>query len=342
MNRTSNILKDNYKLRSVIGTGGFSTVYHAKDASGRDFAVKEFTADHMDGLATTLRANAYGIACQSEPQPVEDPSNIPSQEKLSRGLMQILREAQIMEMFRDIPGIPGVVETFEENDTIYLVKEYLEGMTCLDYMKRFGGKLPIILALYIMRGTLKILSPLHKRGYIHCDVSPINTFLCRDGTVYLIDWGNAVDLSGSMEDHIVRQAINVRYAAPEQQISGHLLTRATDIYSLCASVYEAVCGQPPCRAIDRLQGGTLVPPNVIQTDIPSFLNNLLLRGLELHPEDRPQSVDELIEIIDREITFKITPVEGTDNVSLSGTFLHEESRPFSFLTSRRLRRPTIL
>ena len=68
---------------------------------------------------------------------------------------------------------------------------------CLITVRLFPYFWPFALALYIMRGTLEILKKTHELGYIHCDVSPINSFLRSDGSVCLIDWGNAADLAGS-------------------------------------------------------------------------------------------------------------------------------------------------
>jgi len=343
MSNSKNLLQNRYRLRTVLGTGGFSTIYLAIDeTTGKEVSVKEFTAEHMDGLATVLRNNAYDIASQSEPQPVPDPSSISGEEKLSRGLMQIRREAEMLDFFHDVHGVPAHLTTFHENDTFYLVKEYLEGMTCREYQGRFRGRLPFTLALYIMKGTLEILKEVHDRGYIHCDISPINSFLCRDGGVYLIDWGNAVDLSGSMEDHVVRQAINVLYAAPEQQISGRQLTPATDIYCLCATIYDAICGEPPRQCLERLRGLPIVPPTIHVSDLPLFVSDLLMKGLSLDPENRQQSAQELLDVINREVEFSVTPVAGTGNASVSAKLLNEKRSPFGFLTSRRLRRPTIL
>ena len=343
MNQHKDLLQNRYRLKTVLGTGGFSTIYLAVDeVTGQEVSIKEFTAEHMDGLATALRVNAYDIASKSEPQPVPDPSSLPEEEKLSRGLMQVRREAEMLDLFSDVPGVPGVIGTFQENNTFYLVKEYLEGMTCKEYMDRFRGRIPFTLALYIMKGTLEILKKVHERGYIHCDISPINSFLCRDGGIYLIDWGNAADLGGSMEDHVVRQAVNVRYSAPEQQISGRTLTPATDIYCLCATIYEAVCGDPPRQCIERLRGEPLVPPTIHVSDLPPFLSNRLTRGLCVDPADRPQSTAELLEIINKEVVFSVSPVAGTGNASVSARLLNEKRSPFGFLTSRRVRRPTIL
>ena len=182
MSQNTVLLHNRYRVRSILGTGGFSTIYLAVDeTTGTEVSVKEFTAEHMDGLATALRVNAYDIANRSEPQPVPDPSDLSGEEKLSRGLMQVRREAQMLDLFSGVPGVPGVLDTFQENNTFYLVKEYLEGMTCKEYMDRFRGRMPFTLALYIMKGTLEILQAIHSRGYIHCDISPINSFLCRDG-----------------------------------------------------------------------------------------------------------------------------------------------------------------
>lgn len=343
MSQKTGLLHNRYRLRNVLGTGGFSTIYLAVDeVTGGEVSIKEFTAEHMDGLSTVLRVNAYDIASRSEPQPVPDAAALSGEEKLSRGLMQVRREAEMLDLFGDVPGVPGFIDSFQENDTFYLVKKYLEGMTCREYMDRFRGRIPFTLALYIMKGTLEILREVHARGYIHCDVSPINSFLCRDGGVYLIDWGNAADLSGSMEDHVVRQAVNVRYSAPEQQISGRTLTPATDLYCLCATIYDAVCGEPPRQCVERLRGEPLVPPAVHVSDLPAFISDMLTRGLALDPRDRPQSADELLAVIDREVVFSVSPVPGTGNASVSARLINEKRSPFGFLTSRRLRRPTVL
>lgn len=343
MSQKTVILQNRYRLRQELGTGGFSTIYLATDEeTGREVAVKEFTAEHMDGLATILRVNAYDIARESEPQPVENPAEISGEEMLSRGLMQIKREAFILDLLAGTRGVPYPIGTFEENGTIYLVREYLEGMTCQQYMDRFRGRLPVTFALYIMRGTLEILSKTHELGYIHCDVSPINIFLRSDGSVCLIDWGNAADLAGSMEDHVVRQAVNVRYAAPEQQISGRRLTPATDLYCLCATMYEALSGDLPRQAVDRLRGEPLVPLNIHVSDLPGFVTDLIMGGLSLDPGERPQSAAEMIAAIDREVVFSVSPVAATGNVSVSAKLLNEKRRPFGFLTSRSLRKPTVL
>ena len=85
MSQNTVLLQGRYRVKSILGTGGFSTIYLAVDeTTGAEVSIKEFTAEHMDGLATALRVNAYDIANRSEPQPVPDPSDLSGEEKLSR------------------------------------------------------------------------------------------------------------------------------------------------------------------------------------------------------------------------------------------------------------------
>ena len=123
MSQNTGLLQNRYRLRTVLGTGGFSTIYLADDqVTGAEVSIKEFTAEHMDGLSTILRDNAYDIASRSEPQPVPDASALSGEEKLSRGLMQVRREADMLDLFADVPGVPGFIDAFQENGTFYLVK----------------------------------------------------------------------------------------------------------------------------------------------------------------------------------------------------------------------------
>lgn len=362
------LLHDRYEKKTVLGTGGFSTIYLALDTkTGREVCIKEFTAEHMNGVAAGLQDHGYTIALAQEQlrrnspaftgnrppaaNTAEEPgpsrtasflygASVSEADKLMKGLSQIRREAQMLKILSDIPGVPSLIDTFEEAHTCYLVKEYLEGMTLAEYEDRFRGSMPYSLAFFIMRGVLEILQEVHERGYLHCDVSPINIFLCRDGSVHLIDWGNTAELGGSMADEVVRQAVNVRYAAPEQHISGAALYPGTDLYCLSASIFEAVCGEPPTPAIQRLHGEELIPPQVYAGDLPPFTTLLLEEGLELNRKDRYSSASEMIDAIDEEIMYSVTPV-ATGGASVSARLLHEKRSPMGFLTSRRLRRPTV-
>ena len=146
MSQKTELLQGRYRIRNRIGTGGFSNIYQALDEqTGQEVSIKEFTADHMDGVDTLLRGSAYDIARQSVPSPAGDRSSLSQEEMLVRGLMQVVKEEEMLKRLADVPGVPAVYGTFRENNTIYMVREYLEGMTCRDYMDRFRGRIPFMI-----------------------------------------------------------------------------------------------------------------------------------------------------------------------------------------------------
>ena len=106
-------------------------------------------------------------------------------------------------------------------------------------------------------------------------------------------------------------------------------------------MYEAISGDLPRQAVDRLYGEPLVPLNIHVSDLPPFVTDLIMSGLKLDPEERPQSAAEMISVIDEEISFSVSPVAVTDNVAVTAKLLKENKRPFGFLTSRRLRKPAV-
>ena len=107
-------------------------------------------------------------------------------------------------------------------------------------------------------------------------------------------------------------------------------------------MYEAISGDQPRQAIDRLYGDPLVPLDIHVSDLPPFVTELIMSGLKLDPEERPQSAAEMIAAIDEEISFSVSPVGGTNNAAVTARLLKENRRPFGFLTSRRLRKATVV
>jgi hypothetical protein len=94
--------------------------------------------------------------------------------------------------------------------------------------------------------------------------------------------------------------------------------------------------------VERLRGESLVPPSIHVSDLPPFITDILMKGLSLDPAERQQSAQEILDVIDREVVFSVTPVAGTGNASVSARLVNEKRSPFGFLTSRRIRRPTVL
>ncbi len=307
-------LHGRYYLDSVQGTGGFSVIYRATDReTGRSVAVKQFVPEHMAGAS-------------------------PEQKEL--GLAQMHREAEILDRIIDIPGTPGILESFTEGGTYWVVRDYLDGMTCEEHARRFRGRIPYALVGYILRETAGILDRVHEAGVMHGDVSPMNIFLCANGHVVLIDWGNA-DLLTVPDDtgtilhtaENVPQAVNQDFCAPEQLVVQATLDRRTDLYCLAAAGYCALTGQYPRSAAERLRGQPLVPPSVMVPGLPAFFGEILTRGLSIPKTDRFQSGAQMIEEIDRHMSFTVSGT-GAGLAAVSAKLLQEKRSPLGVLISR--------
>ena len=92
-----------------------------------------------------------------------------------------MNEARNVSQFAGIPGIVSVKDFFYENDTAYIVMEYIEGISLKEYLKQKGGQLPEEEALAILRPVLEALEKVHAAGIVHRDISPDNIMLTFTG-----------------------------------------------------------------------------------------------------------------------------------------------------------------
>ena len=113
-------------------------------------------------------------------------------DEFNRGIHRFLKEAKDLAWFNEIPGIVSVFDFFEENNTAYMVMEYLEGCTLREYIRLNGERLDINTGLYMMDSLITALDAVHRAGIIHRDISPENISICNDSTVKLLDFGAAM------------------------------------------------------------------------------------------------------------------------------------------------------
>lgn len=106
-----------------------------------------------------------------------------------------LREARSLAKCARLPGVVGVRDFFQENNTAYIVQKYIEGMTLKDYMLSEGGKIAPRQLLPSVEPVLKALSQVYKEGIIHRDISPDNIMRMEDGQMKLLDFGAARDFA---------------------------------------------------------------------------------------------------------------------------------------------------
>lgn len=172
------ILKERYKIEEVIGAGGFGITYRAWDPLLQAYvAIKEY---YPSGIATrSVDSSKVCVPVGNE------------KKEYHRGLVRFLKEAQDVARFQAEPNIVSIYDYLEENDTAYMVMEYLHGCTLKRYVLDHGGRLDTDHIIHICLSVLDALAIVHASDMIHRDISPENIFICEDLTVKLIDFGAA-------------------------------------------------------------------------------------------------------------------------------------------------------
>ena len=277
------ILKERYKIEEVIGAGGFGITYRAWDPLLQSYvAIKEY---YPSGIAT--RSADSSKVCVPVGQ---------EQREYHRGRIRLLKDAQDVARFQSEPNIVSIYDYLEENDTAYMVMEYLHGCTLKQYIREHGGRLDTDHILHICLSVLDALAVVHKAGMIHRDISPENIFICEDLTVKLIDFGAAkqVYLDGEQTMSVV---LKPGYAPPEQYAKKDKQGPWTDIYALGATLYFAATGEKPEESFGRVLEDTIKPVCEVNPEIPRAMSQVIMRAMSVKIEDRYQTVEAMREAL---------------------------------------------
>ncbi len=205
------ILSGRYELLELIGTGGMSRVYKAKcHLLNRNVAVKilkeEYNAD---------------------------------KEFVKRFYIESQAAASLSS-----PNIVSVYDVGEEENTYYIVMEYVEGVTLKEVIKE-NGVLAWNVALNFSLQILAALDCAHKNGIVHRDIKPQNIIVTDEGVLKVTDFGIARAVNGDETKKIDRDVLgSVHYISPEQA-KGIMIDARSDIYSLGIVMYEMLTGKLP-------------------------------------------------------------------------------------------------
>ena len=295
-----NILKAKYLLGRVLGCGGFGITYIGMDLSlERKVVIKEY-------MPSDCATRALG---ETKVVPHEGDAKIQYEEQLRR----FIEEAQALAKFEHEKGIVNVYDFFLENNTGYIVREYIAGGTLQRYLKE-KQRLPYLDAAHIILQVLNGLIAMHTAGIIYSEVKPDNILLTGDcevklnipDEVYLISSDRFI--GGEIEIECDDMAIIPRsYSASEQLYSKGKLSYATDVYGTAATLYRMITGKKPLESFDRIRvfqiekKDILRKPSEYGIEIPKGLENAILKGLHIRKEDRYQTVHEFIMAIEEGI-----------------------------------------
>ena len=313
------ILDGRYRLEQPVGAGGMAVVFSAIDIStGRRVAVK------------MLRESA-----------AEDPQT----------LRRFINESRAVAMFNH-NNIVKIYDISVDGPLKYIVMEYVDGMTLLDYLE-FKKPIDWRDAVIYVDQVLRALDHAHMKGVIHRDIKPQNIMLLEGGYVKVMDFGIAKILDAQDQTLNTSAAIGtVYYISPEQARNKKVDCRS-DIYSLGCMFYEMVTGERPFKAETPVAialkqiNEQPVPPSQINPKIPLGLEQIILCAMQKNPADRYQSASQMLRHIrqfenDPTIVFVMrrpTAKTPTSDVAIDRTKKSEEMSEESIILGASAKAP---
>jgi serine/threonine-protein kinase len=276
----------NYRITDQIGSGGMGLVYEAEHILlGKKAAIKVL-----------------------KPERCENPEIVE----------RFFNEARAASMVK-APGIPEIFDYGRlPEGNAYLVMEMLEGQTLghlLEGRARLTPGRSVAMAR-LMAGTLKAT---HAHGIIHRDLKPDNVFVVPDPAmprgerIKILDFGIAKlqrnDFASSVQTETGRLMGTPYYMSPEQCRGAGDIDHRTDIYSLGCVLYQMLCGRPPF--VMKGSGEVLAahihlapkPVASVETTLPAQLEAITMRLLAKDPDDRPQTMQEVMDELNKIASF---------------------------------------
>src|ERR1700736_5603394 len=252
-----------YRLRRLIGAGGFGEVYEAEDTvKGRIVALKLLpeALSKDDVFRKRLQREAHAAGRLQEPHvvPIHD--------------------------YGEIDGL------------LYVDMRLIDGVDLHSLLS--DGPLTPARAVAIVRQVAAALDAAHRAGVMHRDVKPENVLITRDDFACLVDFGLATATS---DERLTQMGTMVRpfsYMAPER-FRNKEMTNRSDIYSLACVLHECLTGSRPYKA-DSLSSmitahltAPVPRPSQIRPGVPIGLDQVIARGMAKQPEDRYATAGDL-------------------------------------------------
>ena len=306
-----------YRIVRKVAAGGFGLVYLAVDPDGQQVAIKEY-------LPSSLATRAPG-----ELMPQVQP------EKLSLyrlGLKSFFEEGRSLAQISH-PSVVSVLNFFRENETVYMVMNYLEGAALQDFIvtarelkqtKVFRESTIRSLFDEILRG-LRIV---HQHKMLHLDIKPANVFITDDNKSVLIDFGAAREVL-SKEGNFIRPMYTPGFAAPEMYRRDSSMGPWTDIYAIGACMYACMQGYPPNEAPQRQEKDRIA---IALARLRGVYSDNLIEVVEwcmsLDALSRPQSVFALQKELSREGERRYTKLSVAEKVRMQfDNMVSENKKP---------------
>ena len=271
--KAGTVLRERYQIHRIIGQGGMGSVYLADDLrlEGRQCAIKE--VEHDNSLSKDLQKEARD---------------------------QFLREATTLARL-DHPNLPKVSDYFSIGNRDYLTMDFVPGKDLRTLMLEAKNSNTFLHEDNVLDWANQLadsLSYLHDQDppILHRDIKPSNLKITPSGLIKLVDFGLVKLFTTSDVTITIIQGQGTALYTPLEQYggdSGHTDPRS-DIYAFGATLYHLLTNQPPFDARERFLDPEIMPnPRQINSEISPHVERVILWCMKLHPDERPESVEEM-------------------------------------------------
>lgn len=319
--------KGKYKLKQVIGQGGFGITYkgiwhtEVKGSLGAmrtevPVCIKEyFFKDYCVRDAYSFRVKVHS-----------DTGKL----LFDKFKEKLIKEAKILSEVHH-PYIVNVLEVFEENNTAYIAMEYIAGNSLKDKLAK-EGMLPEAEVLRYIHQIGEALQFVHQKNILHLDIKPSNILIDKDNNARLIDFGVSKRYDvGEQETSTTMLTLSKGFASIEQYENEGIqsFSPCPDIYSLGATMYNLLTGKIPTESILRATR-PFARPRELNPAISEQTEQVILKAMEIIPANRYQSVEEMMNALGGSDYKKLdvsTPQDLSDSEGDEETTLLYSSSP---------------
>lgn len=273
------VIGGKYIVGRVLSYGGHAVSYLGMDAeANRKVIVREYLPSDF--------------STRSEGEKEVTIYSGDAQRQFEQGLTNFLNEANKIQTLGNPEGISIVYDCVAENDTGYVISEYLKGRTLKEILssgRRYSAEEAAVFISRILRG----LSRVHPLDIIHCDISPETIMVTDAGEIKLLDFGATryVTTANSKSLAIILQQ---GYAPEEQYRSSGKRGPWTDVYALGAVMYRMITGITPQESVERTLSDELKEPSKLGITIPANVENALMNALNVYQTERTPSAEAFL------------------------------------------------
>ncbi len=278
--QSGHVLGGRYEILQLLGQGGMGMVYRARDREvNREVALKVIRPD-LAGHSDLAR----------------------------RFKQELILARQITHK-----NVIRIFDLGEAEGTKFISMEYIEGRD-LKSIQAECGKLPPEEAAEIIEAVCRGLDAAHAEGVVHRDLKPQNIMVDKHGRVAVMDFGLARSGEMSAVTQVGVLVGTPQYMSPEQA-KGEEVDSRSDLFSLGIIFYELLTGKSPYEATTSF--GTLLkrtqkrarPPIELDNEIPKFMNGIVVRCLEIDPQRRYASAQEILRDLEARHSTGVTPLQ---------------------------------